>query len=75
MRTKVTPIAAILLHATAHRVSAAFHAQPLELPRLRPEVRATITSGQVAQMPLRLGNATRTHPTPRRPALSVLSAE
>jgi hypothetical protein len=65
----------VLLYATAHRISAAFHTQPLELPHLRAEVRATIPSGQFPQMLLRLGNATRGRPTPRRSAPTVLSAE
>ncbi|MEU6379842.1 hypothetical protein [Streptomyces sp. NPDC046909] len=64
----------VLLYATAHQVSAAFHTQPLELPRLRTEVRATIASGEFPQMILRLGNAPRALPTPRRSATSVLSA-
>jgi hypothetical protein len=65
----------VLLYATAHRVVAAFHTQPLELPRLRAEVRATIADGQVPQVILRLGNAARSRPTPRRSVSSVLSAE
>ncbi|MFF5497784.1 hypothetical protein [Streptomyces aquilus] len=62
------------MHATVHRTAAAFHTQPLELPRLRPEVRATIPSGQFPQMILRLGNTTRGRPTPQRSTLAVLSA-
>ncbi|KUL24601.1 Acg family FMN-binding oxidoreductase [Streptomyces regalis] len=65
----------VLLHATAHRAAAAFRTQPLELPRLRTAVRATIPSGQFPQMILRLGNGTRGRPTPRRSAPSVLSAQ
>ncbi|MCQ4205656.1 Acg family FMN-binding oxidoreductase [Streptomyces longispororuber] len=62
----------LLLHAAAHRVSAAFHTQPLELPRLRAQVRAGLLFGQFPQMILRLGHTRRGAPTPRRPATDVL---
>ncbi|MCX4904031.1 hypothetical protein [Streptomyces sp. NBC_00878] len=64
----------VLLWATVHGVAAAFHTQPLELPRLRAEVRAAIPSGQFPQMILRLGHAAGGRPLPRRSAASVLSA-
>ncbi|MFL1897813.1 Acg family FMN-binding oxidoreductase [Streptomyces tauricus] len=64
----------LLLYAAAHRVSAAFHTQPLELPRLRAQVRETVLSGQFPQLILRLGHAAQGRPVVRRPAASVLSA-
>ncbi|MGX1910059.1 Acg family FMN-binding oxidoreductase [Streptomyces phaeochromogenes] len=64
----------VLLYATAHRVEAAFHTQPLELPRLRAQVRATTASGQFPQLILRLGHAARGRSVVRRPTASVLSA-
>ncbi|WP_327730972.1 hypothetical protein OG250_39675 [Streptomyces sp. NBC_00487] len=64
----------ILLHAATRHVMAAFHTQPLELPRLRTRVRETLTAGEFPQMILRLGSALSTCPVPRRPALEVLTA-
>ncbi|MFF1681529.1 Acg family FMN-binding oxidoreductase [Streptomyces sp. NPDC058256] len=65
----------VLLYAAAHRVGAAFHTQPLEVPHLRAQVRTTIVAGQFPQMILRLGFVGRGRQTPRRPAAEVLSAD
>lgn len=61
----------ILLYAAAHDVVAAFHTQPLEIPRLRAIVRDTLSAGKFPQMVLRLGYAPRGAPVPRRPAADV----
>ncbi|MFD5256399.1 Acg family FMN-binding oxidoreductase [Streptomyces bobili] len=63
----------ILLYAATENVMAAFHTQPLELPRLRARVRETLTAGEFPQMILRLGYAPSIRPVPRRPASEVLS--
>ncbi|MGW3106853.1 Acg family FMN-binding oxidoreductase [Streptomyces sp. NPDC001100] len=65
----------VLLHATTRWAVAAFHTQPLEVPRLRTQVRTTLTRGEFPQMILRLGHAPRSRPTPRRGPDTVLSAE
>lgn len=65
----------VLLYAAAHRVSAAFHTQPLEIPQLRTQIRRTVTAGQYPQMILRLGFAGPGRPTPRRPVAEVLAAD
>ncbi|NGO46955.1 Acg family FMN-binding oxidoreductase [Streptomyces ureilyticus] len=62
----------VLLYAAAHRVMAAFHTQPLELPELRAELQARLTGGHFPQMILRLGHPTHTWTTPRRPPAAVL---
>jgi hypothetical protein len=62
----------VLLYAAAHRVMAAFHTQPLELPELRAELQAGLTGDHFPQMILRLGHPGRTWTTPRRPAAAVL---
>ena len=63
----------LLLHATAHGVSAAFHTQPLELFRIRDQVRSQFTAGAYPQMLLRLGYASDTAATPRRPVTAMLT--
>ncbi|MBC9717390.1 hypothetical protein H9Y04_33160 [Streptomyces sp. TRM66268-LWL] len=63
----------VLLFAAGHKVAAAFHTQPLELPALRPQVRTLIASGQVPQMILRLGHSNWSLRTPRRDVREVLS--
>ncbi|WP_329267804.1 Acg family FMN-binding oxidoreductase [Streptomyces sp. NBC_01451] len=65
----------VLLYAAAHHVMAAFHTQPLELPVLRAELRTQVTGGRFPQVILRLGHATRTWSTPRRPPVEVLARE
>ncbi|MGW2516390.1 Acg family FMN-binding oxidoreductase [Streptomyces sp. NPDC001617] len=65
----------VLLHTTTRWAVAAFHTQPLEVPRLRAQVRTTLARGEFPQMILRLGHATRGRPTPRRPADAVLTAK
>ncbi|WP_067806845.1 Acg family FMN-binding oxidoreductase [Actinomadura formosensis] len=62
----------VLLHGAAHRISAAFHTQPLELPDLRAHIEHDIGTGGHPQMLLRLGYTDRTRSTPRRPVGEVL---
>jgi len=64
----------VLLHATACDVSAAFHTQPLELPRPRSRIQAEILAGAQPQVLLRFGHANHTQVTPRRPVTDVLIA-
>ncbi|MEV0831037.1 Acg family FMN-binding oxidoreductase [Nonomuraea rubra] len=45
----------VLLHASAHGVSAAFHTQALEMHHLREFLRQELCSGQYPQMVMRLG--------------------
>ncbi|HUY52693.1 MAG TPA: hypothetical protein VMV92_44495 [Streptosporangiaceae bacterium] len=63
----------LLLHATAHGVSAAFHTQPLELPWTRERIRTEFTGGAYPQMLLRLGCGGHPVATPRRPVADTLS--
>ncbi|MFJ1556276.1 Acg family FMN-binding oxidoreductase [Streptomyces mirabilis] len=56
----------VLLYAAAHRVRAAFHTQPLEVPSVRAEVRTRLAFGRFPQMILRLGHTTQGRPMPRR---------
>lgn len=65
----------VLLHARVRWTVAAFHTQPLEILWLREEVRTSVARGEFPQMILRLGHFTRCHPTPRRPADTVLTAK
>jgi nitroreductase len=64
----------LLLYATAHQVSAAFHTQPLEFPRMRERIRAGFAEGAYPQMLLRLGYASDTTAAPRRPVVDLLPA-
>ncbi|MEU7576045.1 hypothetical protein AB0B50_00325 [Streptomyces sp. NPDC041068] len=66
----------VLLCAADQRVMAAFHTQPLEVPRMRAQIRRTITADAYPQMILRLGLALRDGhlpDLPRRPPDQVLS--
>ncbi|HUY48615.1 MAG TPA: hypothetical protein VMV92_23330 [Streptosporangiaceae bacterium] len=65
----------LLLHATAHSVTVAFHTQPLELPGPRELIRKEVTGGAYPQMLLRLGRTDRTLTTPRRPVSDTLIGE
>ncbi|HEU5157129.1 MAG TPA: hypothetical protein VFU43_09035 [Streptosporangiaceae bacterium] len=62
----------LLLHATAHHVSAAFHTQPLELPDYRRRIQAEFAAGAYPQLLLRLGHADHDPKTPRRPVTDAL---
>ncbi|MEU6394681.1 hypothetical protein [Streptomyces sp. NPDC046939] len=62
----------VLLYATVNGVAVALHTQPLELPRLRAEVRAALLFGQFPQVILRFGHAEPGVPTPRRAVADVL---
>ncbi|MEV0740228.1 hypothetical protein AB0I51_30825 [Streptomyces sp. NPDC050549] len=65
----------VLLYATVHRVAAAVHTQPLELPELREQVRRMVIGRQHPQMILRLGYDNKTHATlatSRRPVPDVM---
>ncbi|MFE9775297.1 Acg family FMN-binding oxidoreductase [Streptomyces sp. NPDC005931] len=63
----------ILLYAAAQDVRAAFHTEPLEIPRLRTEIRTGLSAGQYPQMILRLGYAPSPPAPPRRPVADVLT--
>ncbi len=65
----------LLLHATAHGISVAFHTQPLEFPGLREQIRSEVTGGAYPQMLLRLGRTDRRLITPRRPVTDTLTWE
>lgn len=47
----------LLLHATVHQVSAAFHIQPLKLDDYRRRIQTEFTGGAYPQVLLRLGHA------------------
>jgi len=64
----------LLLHAAAHQVSAAFHTQPLEVPRMRERIRARFAEGAYPQLLLRLGWASDTTAAPRRPVADLVPA-
>ena len=63
----------VLLVATVHDLAATPMSQPLEIPALRELVTDT-AAGRWAQVILRLGYASPTTPTPRRPLAEVLIA-
>jgi len=63
----------VLLHAAIYDVSAAFHTQALELPGPRSKIQAEIAAGAHPQVLLRLGYASSTRATPRRPVTDVLA--
>ncbi|MEV6979658.1 nitroreductase family protein [Sphaerisporangium sp. NPDC051017] len=62
----------VLLHASAHGVSAAFHTQALELYHLREFVRQELCSGEYPQMIMRLGYPAGETRAVRRPVSDVL---
>lgn len=62
----------VLLQASAHGVSAAFHTQALELELLREFLRLELFSGEHPQMIMRLGVTFEEKGTPRRPLSDVL---
>ncbi|MER6623949.1 hypothetical protein [Streptomyces sp. NPDC000931] len=61
----------MLLHAAGYGVMAAFHTQPLEVPRLRTRIRQTLTAGQFPQMILRFGHPPCVRALPRRALAEV----
>ncbi|GAA2208084.1 nitroreductase [Nonomuraea monospora] len=63
----------VLLHASAHGVSAAFHTQALEMDLLREFLRQELCSGEYPQMIMRLGvTFDDDKDVPRRPISDVL---
>ncbi|MFC6085850.1 Acg family FMN-binding oxidoreductase [Sphaerisporangium aureirubrum] len=62
----------VLLHATAHGVSAAFHTQALEPYHLREFIRQELCGGEYPQMILRLGYTSAESRGVRRPIADVL---
>ncbi|MEU3979355.1 hypothetical protein AB0F77_04460 [Streptomyces sp. NPDC026672] len=62
----------VLLTAAAEDVMAAFHTQPLEIPRLRTEILQTLSAGEYPQLVLRLGRVPAAPALPRRPIADVL---
>ena len=65
----------VLLHATGHGVSSAFHTQALEVPELRSFVRVRLCAGAYPQMIMRLGFADGEGTGARRPAADVTRPE
>ncbi|GHA08905.1 nitroreductase [Streptomyces spiroverticillatus] len=63
----------VLLFAAAHKVSAAFHTQPLELPAYRDSIRRSMVPGQYPQVIMRLGHTVHAVGAARRPVADVLS--
>jgi nitroreductase len=57
----------VLLTAATLGLSASFLPQPVEVPRMRDELRRLLGGGLVPQSILRIGYATPAPPTPRRP--------
>ncbi|MGW3353447.1 Acg family FMN-binding oxidoreductase [Nonomuraea rubra] len=62
----------LLLYASAHGVSAAFHTQALEMDLLREFLRTELFSGEYPQMIMRLGVTFDDKDMPRRPLSEVL---
>jgi hypothetical protein len=65
----------VLLRASSDGVSAAFHAQALEIPELREVVRARFCEDSYPQMIMRLGVADREIKTVRRPPGALIRPE
>ena len=62
----------VLLVAAAHGVSASFLNQPLQVPRLRMQIRSRLGLSGYPQAILRMGYAPPARPTPRRDLADVL---
>jgi nitroreductase len=62
----------VLLTATDLGLAASMFSQPIEVPQVRDELRRAVGRQASPQMLLRLGYATRSHPSPRRPATEVI---
>ncbi|SEM27667.1 Acg family FMN-binding oxidoreductase [Nonomuraea pusilla] len=62
----------VLLHASAHDVSAAFHTQALEMHHLREFLRHELLSGEFPQMIMRLGITFEEKESVRRPLSDLL---
>ncbi|MBI3910781.1 MAG: nitroreductase [Armatimonadetes bacterium] len=67
-------LARVLLRACVEGVSASFLNQPIEVPELRPRLRALIGRPGFPQLLLRMGYGPEVKPTPRRPVSEVLLA-
>jgi nitroreductase len=66
-------LARVLLGARAEGVWTSFLDQPIEVPELRPRLRAAIGQTGFPQLLLRMGYGPEVKPTPRRPAEEVLA--
>jgi len=66
-------VAALLLRAAAHGLSASFLNQPIEVPALRVRLRDLVDAERCPQLLLRIGYATTDRPTPRRTVADVLT--
>ncbi|KOV90114.1 nitroreductase [Nocardia sp. NRRL S-836] len=64
----------VLLTATTHGLSASFLSQPVEVRRVREELRRSLGGMLVPQTVLRLGFSTPVPPTPRRSVAELLIA-
>jgi hypothetical protein len=62
----------VLLAATANRIAAALHSQPLELPELREFIRVRLSGGAYPQMLVRFGTTDEVTTSTRRPVEDVL---
>ncbi|MET8764980.1 nitroreductase family protein [Lentzea sp. NPDC004782] len=62
----------VLLTATVHGLSASFLSQPIEVPRVREDLRRALGGVLVPQTVLRIGYSTPVPPTPRRPVSELL---
>ena len=62
----------VLLTATVHGLSASFLSQPIEVPRVREDLRRALGGVLVPQTVLRMGYSTPVPPTPRRPVSELL---
>lgn len=62
----------VLLTATTRGLSASFMSQPVEVPRVREDLRRALGGMLVPQTVLRLGFSTPVPPTPRRPLAELL---
>jgi nitroreductase len=65
-------LSAVLLRATARGLAASFLNQPIEVPALRPRLRALLGTDDLPQLLVRLGYGSAVQPTPRRPVDEVL---
>jgi nitroreductase len=66
-------LARVLLGARAEGVWTSFLDQPIEVPELRPRLRAAIGQTGFPQLLLRMGYGPEVKPTPKRPAEEVLA--
>jgi nitroreductase len=64
----------VLLRARTEGVDASYLNQPVEVPELRPRLRAVVGASGLPQLLFRMGYGPEVRPTPRRSAIEVLTA-